>query len=142
MKFEKYNKGSQILAELHDLGLPEGSYMVMGSGILDVLGIREADDIDLVVTREVYEELREAGWAEAVASNGSERLEQGMFQVYNRWLDETKVKSLEELIVEADWVHEIAFNSLSKLAFYKRRRGRDKDLTDLHLIQNYLDETS
>ena len=49
-----------ILQKVKELNLPEGSYVVEGSGVLDVLGIREANDIDLVVSPEVYEKLKEA----------------------------------------------------------------------------------
>lgn len=130
---------TSVLEDLRQLALPEGRYMVMGSGILDALGIRPAEDVDLVVGDEVYESLAQQGWSQAIASNGSPRLEQGVFQVYDRWLDESEVKKLEQLLPDAQWVDGVAYNSLAKLVFYKQRRGRDKDLQDVELMKPYLD---
>ena len=129
-----------VLDELRELALPDGSYMVMGSGILEAIGIRKADDVDLVVSDEVYIQLKEAGWEERVASNGSAGIQQGVFQAYDRWTDETTVKKLDELLVDAEWVNGVAFNSLAKLSLYKARRGRTKDFADLVLIQEYLQQ--
>lgn len=129
---------TSALDKLFELKLPTGSYMVMGSGILDALGIRRANDIDLVVSDELYKELKTAGWSDRTASNGATGLEHGVFQAYNHWLDETTVKTLDELLVDAEWVGEVPYNSLDKLIFYKTRRGNEKDLADLRLIEEYL----
>jgi len=79
------------------------------------------------------------GWTQETASNGSARLARGIFQVYDSWYDESEVKSLDQLIKDAQWVNGIAFNSLQKLILYKSRRGQAKDLVDLDLIKQYLD---
>ena len=41
-----------------DLGLPLGQLIVIGSGLLDQLGIRAASDIDLVVSNELFNALK------------------------------------------------------------------------------------
>jgi hypothetical protein len=128
-----------ILGKLDKLGLPAGGYMVMGSGILDALGIRSASDVDLVVKGEVYAHLKDIGWKERVASNGSPGIEHDIFQAYDHWNDEGVVKTLEELILDAEWVNGRAYNSLAKLSLYKIRRGREKDIADLKLISWYLE---
>jgi hypothetical protein len=128
-----------VLHELSRLKLPEGSYMVMGSGILDALGIRKALDVDLVVNDEVYARLRKAGWNERIASSGAVGIEHGVFQAYDRWNDEAVVKTLEELLVDAEWVNGVPYNSLAKLSLYKARRGRGKDFADLILINQYFE---
>lgn len=126
------------LNQLYRLALPDGSFMVMGSGILEALNIRMADDIDLVVRTDTYEHLIGQGWTTRVASNGAIGLESGIFQAYDAWNDEGTVKNIDELLVDAEWVHGVPFNSLAKLALYKKRRGRDKDLADLQLIERYI----
>lgn len=92
-----------VLNELGELHLPEGSYMVMGSGILDALNIRKAVDVDLVLNDEVYAYLRGIGWSERTASNGAVGIEHDIFQAYNRWNDKDVIKTLEELL--ADVMH-------------------------------------
>lgn len=129
-----------VFGELEKLVLPEGSYMVMGSGILEALGIRASHDVDLVVSDEVYAKLLSDGWNEKVSSDGHHGIEQGLVEVYSDWTDDDqKVKKLPELLVEAQWVNGVPFNSLAKLSLYKTRRGQAKDVADLVLIRNYLD---
>ena len=39
---------SNFISRVKELNLPEGEFMVCGSAILDVLGIRKAQDIDIL----------------------------------------------------------------------------------------------
>lgn len=48
--------------KIAELNLPTNSYVVVGSGILGALGIRESNDIDLVVTEEEYRNIERLGW--------------------------------------------------------------------------------
>lgn len=132
-----------VLDDLRELELPAGSYMVMGSGILDALGIRPADDVDMVVQGDVYDRLRSQGWSDHVTSGGVPNgIEQGVFQAYDRWSDETVIKTLEQLLPDAEWVNGVPFNSLARLSLYKVRRGLPKDLADLELIGAYQRSTT
>jgi hypothetical protein len=126
------------LDQLTKLQLPERSYMIMGSGILEALNIRMAEDIDMVVNQEAYTYFLDAGWTERIASNGAKGLERGIFQAYDRWSDEGVVKTLDELLINAEWVNGIPFNSLARLSLYKKRRGREKDIADLELIERFM----
>lgn len=128
-----------VLGELEKLALPKGSFMVMGSGILDALGIRKSHDIDLVVNDEVYETLLADGWNKKVASDGHQGIESGLIEAYNDWTDsDLLVKKVPELLVDAEWVNGVPFNSLAKLSLYKARRGQQKDFADLVLIHEYI----
>jgi hypothetical protein len=142
MTEQNLSKDYSVLNELEKLALPEASYMVMGSGILDALGIRRAHDVDLVVSAEIYAQLLASGWTEKVSSDGHHGIENGVIEAYDDWTDENEtVKTVSELLVDAQWVNGIPFNSLAKLSMYKTRRGQEKDLVDLKLIQQFLDAT-
>ena len=134
-------KEPSVPEQLKALELPVGESMVMGSGVLGALGIREARDADIVVSTRVYAQLREAGWRERVFRSGSIEqfgLEHGCFQVFSDWTDSDGVrKVVEELLSDADIIDGIAYNSLDKLYAYKLRRGLDKDLKDLELIKKF-----
>ena len=39
-----------IIKIIKDAKLPDGEYIVVGSGIMNALGIRDAEDIDLVIS--------------------------------------------------------------------------------------------
>ena len=47
-----------IKKAISQLLLPDGSFMVVGSGLLDTLGIRAAGDIDLLVSHDVFNNLK------------------------------------------------------------------------------------
>ena len=56
-----------IIQKIKELDLMPGQYVVIGSGILGVLGIRESNDIDIVVLPSQHEKLRETGeWEEYI----------------------------------------------------------------------------
>ena len=47
----------EIKSKLYELGLNPENAVVIGSGILNALNLRESKDIDVVVTEEKYREL-------------------------------------------------------------------------------------
>lgn len=134
-------KEQTVLEQLNLLSLPEGEFMIMGSGILAALGIREARDADMVVSDKLYAQLRDCGWKERTFRSGDivqTGLEDGPFQVFRDWTDDDgRRKSLGDLLEDADVIDGIAYNSLDKLYAYKLRRRLDKDLKDLELINKF-----
>lgn len=48
-KFE--GKKFNIFEKVKELNLPSGKYVVVGSGILDAMGIRPASDVDIAATK-------------------------------------------------------------------------------------------
>lgn len=56
-----------IIEKIKTLNLPPDQYVVIGSGTMAALGIREASDIDMSVLPELHKKLREGGeWEEDV----------------------------------------------------------------------------
>jgi hypothetical protein len=54
-----------IISRIKQLRLPYGQYVVVGSGTLEVLGIRQAADIDIAVLPALHTALRATGkWDE------------------------------------------------------------------------------
>ena len=52
----------EIISRIKSLNLPLGKYIVFGSAVMEVHGIRKAKDIDVIVDKDVYEELKRSGW--------------------------------------------------------------------------------
>lgn len=50
-----------IITKIKELNFPTGEYVVVGSGIMDALGIRKANDIDIAVTPKLHTQLRKTG---------------------------------------------------------------------------------
>lgn len=52
-----------ILQKVKNLGLFDKQFVVMGSAVLEMKGIRKAEDIDIIVTKELFETLKkDPGW--------------------------------------------------------------------------------
>ena len=47
----------RLLEELKKLNLPKDKYIIFGSGPMAIRGIRDSEDIDVLVTKALFEEL-------------------------------------------------------------------------------------
>ncbi|MES2060152.1 MAG: hypothetical protein V4438_03915, partial [Patescibacteria group bacterium] len=59
-----------IFDAVKKLNLPLGKYAVVGGGVLAAHGLRQYNDVDFVVTPELYEELKQDGWENAPDKEG------------------------------------------------------------------------
>lgn len=129
---------TDIVSRIKNLNLPEGQFMICGSAILQLLNIREAKDIDLLVTPELFIELQKNGWVKnskypTTIDNQDQTV--GAKQT----LDFMKQNySLKEALPLAYWYEKIPFINLEMLIDAKTQLGREKDLNDIQLIQEYL----
>jgi hypothetical protein len=123
-----------VITELGRLGLPPGQYVVVGGAALAVRGIRETDDIDLVVTTELFERLAGSGWTQQMRPNGKPGLHRGSVEAYLDVDGENFKRSLSWLLSHAEILRGHAFVDLDTLAGFKSSYGREKDLRDLELI--------
>jgi hypothetical protein len=134
-----YNNISELISKIKELNLPDGHYMVMGSAILQIFGIRIAQDIDLLVSPELFKELKEKrGWHvhpkystsidNADCTVGAKQSLDFMRQNY----------TLKDILSSAYWYEGIPFENLEMLIDAKTQLGREKDLKDIQLIKEYL----
>lgn len=129
-----------VIAEAKKLKLPLGKYVVCGSAVLDVLDIRPAKDIDLIVTHDVYQHLKSEGWREAVfPSPGRPRsLFKGVYDASFDWGVNEYRPNPAILIKTAVVIKGVPFVRLEELLAWKRAAMRDKDKADVKLIEEYL----
>lgn len=131
------------LDRVRALQLPEGQYMVCGSAILELLGVRKAGDIDLLVSPALFKELEEKrGWVRNAQypttldtpdhSAGAKQSLDFMKENY----------TLADLLPNAYIRDGIAFMSLEQLREAKIQLGREKDVHDLQLIDKYTSKNS
>lgn len=126
--------GDDVIAELGRLDLPPGQYVVVGGAALAVRGIRETNDIDLVVAPELFERLLASGWVQQVRPNGKPGLHNGPVEAYLDVDGEDFKRSFASLLENAEMVRGHTFVDLGTLAGFKASYGRAKDLQDLNLI--------
>ncbi len=115
------------------LDLPADSYIVIGGGVLEALGIRDTNDVDLVVNKEMYHRLKHHGWNEYVSEDGKRVLFRGKYAIMTHWLG----MDLAELAKNPLIIEDVMFINLDKLVKCKTQLARKKDLHDIRLIAAY-----
>lgn len=124
----------EIISKVKTLNLPKNSYVVFGSCPLALAGIREANDIDLLVSQEIFAKLKEDGWQELPKSPNDKPLVHDIFEAHENWNFSSYRPTLEQLLAGATIVDEIPFASLEDVRKWKVASGRPKDLADIELI--------
>lgn len=118
--------------------LPLDKIIVIGSGILDVLGIRSAQDIDLAVEPELFETLESKGWTTTQSAWGETYFVKGDCEAWTGWRDAGQLKpTYTELLKDTVVIDDIRYMSLEYVKAWKQQKARPKDLTDLLLISAY-----
>lgn len=130
--------GPEIIKKVKSLGLPTGSYIVFGSCPMALAGIRESADIDLLVSPELFQSLREQGWREVVKSENDKPLVKGDFEAHAQWNFSSYQPTLDHLLESADIQQDVPFASLTEVRKWKQSSGRPKDIADIKLIDEYL----
>jgi predicted nucleotidyltransferase len=123
-----------IFQVIKRLNLPNDKYVIVGSGVLVALGLREWDgDVDLAVSNDIFEHFKQQGWhqeqeAEKVVLKHGDY---DMGVAFGKW-------DLDGLLADALVINEIPFINLEKLLEWKRQANRPKDQHHIQLIENYL----
>jgi predicted nucleotidyltransferase len=125
---------SGIVERVKALGLPLDQLVVIGSGLLDAYGLRESRDVDLVVSKELYEKCRdELGYALHSKHTSNDHLEKDDVEVWLDW-GNTLFEAHRDMAVTVDGV---MFVNPQFLSAWKRSRGTEKDLKDVELLDEY-----
>lgn len=130
----------EIIEKVKSLNLPAGSFVVFGSGPMVAAGIRETDDIDMFVTTEVWQSLKDAGWRQIDKGVDDRPLARDVFDVHDNWNFSFYAATLAYLLETADTFDGVPFASLDEVRKWKIASGREKDLRDIELIDKYLGE--
>lgn len=130
----------EIVSKVKSLNLPLGSYIVFGSCPMAIAGIREAVDIDFLVSETLFEELRKNGWRQIEKSTRDKSLIKDNFEAHSNWDFKSYKPTLKHILESADIVEDVPFASLSEVLKWKTASGRPKDLIDLKLINEYLNK--
>ena len=124
-----------VTQELRALSLPADEYVVVGGGVLAIHGIRETEDIDLVVSERLFTDLQTRGWRAKTRPNGKPGLKHGLVEAYLDVNCESFERSTSWLLEHAQVLDGIPTIDLETLARFKAGYGRPKDLLDLTLLR-------
>lgn len=127
-----------LIEKVRSLNFPLGQYVVIGSGVLEALGLRKANDVDISVTTELYGRLRKTNEWEEEERHSKIFLKKGKIEINPKldW-DEFPVTA-QEAISSALIVGNIPFMNLKHTRQFKQALGREKDIKDIQLIEEYL----
>lgn len=126
---------NQMVKILKDLELDRpGCELCMGSALL-MYGIRdEAHDADIAVSEDMFQEYLEKGYPIECNTWGRERILIDIngfeIELFRETLMEVESKEFEGFYVQ----------TLESIIKWKEHLGREKDLRDLKIIKEYIDE--
>ncbi len=131
-------------AKLAPLGLFPSNCIVIGSGILDILGLRKSHDIDLVITRDKYQALSKSKQFRKKRVFDCNILTNNIFEIGTAWNILGKKQRLEDLLPYSVVIKNARFIALEFLLKVKeswlqeKKPPREKDIIDVRLISEYL----
>jgi hypothetical protein len=127
---------TDLFQRIRDLHLPAGEFVIFGSGPMGIRGMRDCRDIDLIVTEDLWNALKDAGWEVRPKSDGSLRLVKDEIEVWRDW--KPGEWDVNRLIRDAEAINGLPFVRLESVLKWKRLLAREKDLHDIELIEKFL----
>ena len=137
----------QILEKIKKLNFPVGQYVVVGGAVLTAHGIRDTEDLDILVSPELFKKCKEEGWVATpwtkAGKKGKDWLTKNGIELYAELImvgDSILVENLTKNDIEI--IEGVPFLSLTRLMEFKkeylRLYNRPKDIKDIFLIETYL----
>lgn len=127
-----------IINKVKSLNLPENSYVVYGSAPLAAVGFREANDIDMLVSHDVYESLKSQGWVPLDKGENDFPITKDVFELHEKWLFGAYHPTLEQLLSRADFFDGVPFASLEDVLKWKEGSGYPKHNKDIAWLRQHL----
>lgn len=138
-QYNVHMKQVDIIPKIQNLKLPTGQYVVFGSGPIGVRGIREINDLDIVVTPEVYAKIKkQPGWKEITKPEGNLNLVKEEYEIMADYNVGVYNPDTKKLIAKAELIDGVPFVPLNEVLVWKNASRRPKDLVDIELINTYL----
>lgn len=137
------NVDMDFAQKLRDLGLGPDTAIVIGSGILNALGIRKSKDIDLVVTPEEYARLEADAHFKKEEFQGRILLRDELFEIGTEWGVLGNDRSFADLSGDTCVIDGVRYLTPEFLLAVKKSwvsdgAAREKDIADIALIEAYL----
>ena len=130
--------------KLEEIGLNSSNSIVIGSGILGALNIRESKDIDVVVSKDIYTKLYSDSRFKKGRNHEKEVIFYKSFEIGEDWNVLGRIWTLEDLLDKSTVIDGVRYTTLQfmldlKRSWLKDKNVRQKDMDDVKLIEKYLD---
>ncbi len=129
---------SELLTKLKSLNLPIGQYVIISSGVMAVREIREANDLDIVVTRSLWKKLVSKYNTEGTNHRLVIRPDPNIEILGPAYDPSQDLFDVDELVSDCEVINGVSYLKLETVKKIKEKMGRDKDLKDIELINQYL----
>lgn len=133
-KISEHNQ--KLLNTLISLKLPKRKYIVFGSGALMIRNLNDAHDIDVFVSKDLFEEYKNKKDWKLKQCNSDYYLTKDGIELWKTW--RPGEWDLNDLIKKAEYFDDIPFVSLEITKEWKILSGRDKDLEHVRIIDKFL----
>lgn len=128
---------TRLLNQIDKFNLPSNQYAIFGSGPLAIRGLRQAHDIDILVTPKLLEKLKKQYPVKIV--NDDEIVEINDIEAMISY-PQTSPEKVQQMIKDAEEIKGYPFVKLEYLLITKKKLDRPKDHRDVKLIKKYLQE--
>ncbi len=130
----------EIFERIKKFNLPKGHYAVFGSALLDVWGLRTANDLDIIVTPELYQKLKEDGWEEKIAHGFTMLVKNdaNVTTIQDKPTDGDYNPDRLQLIRKAIEINGFPFVRVEEVIACKTAYNRRKDINDIKMLRNYI----
>jgi hypothetical protein len=119
------------LKNLKQLILPKNQYLIWGSGPLAIREIRDSQDIDLIISNQLWKSL-----IHDYPLSSKNMIRIGNIEIWQDCLNLSY--KIEDMVSHPDIIENFPFMTLSDTIEWKKFMNREKDLKDIALIQDYL----
>lgn len=123
----------RFLDELKQLKLPTDKFAIFGSGPMGVRGLKEVDDLDIIVKPGLWDEL-----AKKYAPMEGKYIKIGNIEIFRNW--QPWFDMIDTLIDTADYIDGYRYVKLEYVLKWKKMYNREKDRKDVEIIEKYLDK--
>lgn len=134
MQFQK------LLQELRALNLQKDQYVIIGSGPLAVRNLREAQDLDILTSDSLWQELSQKYPVIPQIPPDIEKIKIGNIEFVGQGSSyrDDAVATIDEIFKTADFIQGHCYINLKLLRKIKLKRAREKDLKDIKLIDQFI----
>jgi predicted nucleotidyltransferase len=117
--------------------IPKNKVLIFGSSLLAVHGLRPNKDLDIAVTKDVFNSLS-SKFTIGIASSGEKFLTDKDHNIEIYYSLGVPELSFNELFKRADNIDDYLFLSIPDMIAWKKKMGRPKDLEDIKLITHLI----
>ncbi len=137
---------NEMIRFVKGLHLTPGEYVVVGSAAMQLHECRAARDVDILVSKQEYDRLKESGWEEVFYDEEKElkMLTNGYVELfydlnYKGGVEIDYYKNNDEGRERINDIGGVSVMSLRDLYDYKGAKQSEKDIRDMELIRQKLD---